>query len=283
MARKTTTTASNGQAQAATTETLNDNIRDHGGRPLRTEEALVEHDNELKKGTKQTKSDRIAIAPLKQAIVTVPIVGQTPLKVLRFSAKKRGEVQSKQEAGDQAKTKTRRQAKDFAAEYEEAKYRCTQLIDGDKITWLGINASGVRNGCIETCRMAGFAMTRAKMAIFCIQDGYDDLDRTSLCRVYGDEEMSVDPVRNASGVIDLRPRVMFSEWRINVRLRFDEDQFSVSDVINLMIRVGQQNGLGEGRPNGTNGAGTGNGLFLCDTSKITLERMSMSPLVFTEE
>lgn len=234
-------------------------------------------------GAKQ--KEQLTIAPLRQAIMTIPIIGQSPLKVLRFSKKKQDQVKETQAQGEQAKTKRKREAKDFEREYEDAKYRCTQKDEkkrgpGRSVTWLGLNATGIRNGCIETCRMAGFVMTKARMSVFCIEDGYDDLDATPLVRIHGEPEMSVDPVRNANGSIDLRPRVMFRDWRMTVRIRFDEDQFSPSDIINLMIRVGQQNGLGEGRPNGTNGNGTGNGLFLVDVDDCKLERLPSKPIVF---
>ena len=231
---------------------------------------------------KKSAKEQLAITPLRQAIMHIPIVGQSPLKVLRFSRKKQDQVAATQAAGEQAKTKRKREAKNFEQEYEDAKYRCTVKEGKKQVTWLGLNATGIRNGCIETCRMAGFVMTKAKMSIFCVEDGVDDLDATPLVRILGEPEMSVDPVRNANGSIDLRPRCMFRRWRILVRLRFDLDQFSPSDVLNLMIRVGQQNGLGEGRPNGTNGNGCGNGLFLVDSNHCKLEHMSSDPMVFEE-
>ena len=231
-------------------------------------------------GTAAPKKEELRINPLRQAIMTIPVVGETPLKILRFSRKKQDQVAAAQAAGDQAKSKRNRAPKDFKQDFEDAKYLCTQKIDKKAVTWLGLNATGIRNGCIETCRVAGFVMTKMKMSVFCIADGYDDLDKTPLVRIYGEPTMSVDPVRNANGVIDLRARVMFEEWRLIVRLRFDEDQFSPSDLLNLMIRVGQQNGLGEGRPNSTNGNGTGNGLFLVSADECKLERLSTKPVVF---
>ena len=229
------------------------------------------------------EQEGVVIEPLRQAILTVPIVGTAPLKILRFSKKTQEQVRQTQEAGSQAKSKKKRDPKNFEQAYEEAKYLCTQKEGKKSVTWLGLNASGIRNGCIETCRMAGYAMTKAKMSIFAVEDGLDDLDSTPLVRIHGEPEMSVDPVRNASGVIDLRPRVMFKEWRMNIRIRFDESQFSPSDILNLLIRVGQQNGLGEGRPNGTNGNGTGNGLFLVNIDDCTLERLPVAPAVFKDD
>ena len=216
------------------------------------------------------------ITPLRQAVLTVPIVGTTPLKILRFSQKKQDQIAESQKAGSQAKSKKKFNPKDFNQDYEDAKYICNTAGED----WLGLNATGIRNACIETCRVAGFVMTKAKMSIFCIADGYDILDNTPLVRIYGTPEPTIDPVRNASGVIDLRARVMFKEWRMYPRIRFDEDQFSYSDIINLMIRVGQQNGLGEGRPNSSNGNGTGNGIFTLDMEdkQFNLQRLDSNPL-----
>ncbi len=232
--------------------------------------------------TSKSSKEEIRIAPLREAILTIPIIGETPLKILRFSRKKQDQVASTQAQGEQAKTKRKRAPKDFEQEYLDARYLCTQTEKGKPVTWLGLNASGVRNGAIETCRMCGFVMTKAKMSITCVEDGRDDLDGTPLVRIHGEPKMSIDPVRNASGVIDLRPRVCFDKWKCFVRVRFDEDQFSPSDVLNLLIRVGRQNGLGEGRMNSTNGNGCGNGVFLVDVDSCSLERLSIKPAVFAE-
>ena len=226
---------------------------------------------------RKEKAEMLKIAPLRQAILTVPIIGETPLKILRFSKKQQDTIMATQQAGSQATTKKKREPKDFERNYEEAKY----IGKTGKEQWLGINASGLRVACVETCRVAGFVMTKAKMSIFCMNDGIDIIDHsTPLVRVYGEPQMVIDPVRNDNGSVDLRARVMFEEWKINVRLRFDEDQFSPSDVLNLLIRVGQQNGLGEGRMNSKNGCGTGNGVFVVNVDGCSLERLSNKPAIF---
>lgn len=224
--------------------------------------------------------EQLVISPLKQAVILIPIVGESPLKILRFSGKTKAGIAETQSQGDQAKTKKKRAPKDFHQNYLDAMYRCTEKIDGKKVTWHGLNASGVRNGMIECCRVAGFVMTQAKMTVFCLADGYDDDDATQLVRIEGTPEMSIDPVRNASGVIDLRARAMFRDWRMNLRIRFDEGRFSPADVVNLCIRLGQQNGLGEGRPNGTMGFGTGNGLFVIDMDNVKILSRTDAPPIF---
>ena len=68
-------------------------------------------------------------------------------------------------------------------------------------------------------------------------------------------------VRNATGVCDIRIRPMWDEWNAVVRIRFDADIFSLTDVTNLLMRVGEQVGLCEGRPDSKQSAGMGWGLF----------------------
>jgi len=56
-------------------------------------------------------------------------------------------------------------------------------------------------------------------------------------------------------------RAAYYDWQAIVRIRWDLDQFTVEDVSNLLMRVGQQVGIGEGRPDSPNSAGMGWGLF----------------------
>ena len=50
-------------------------------------------------------------------------------------------------------------------------------------------------------------------------------------------------------------------WSATVRVKFDADMFSLSDVINLFMRAGQQVGIGEGRPDSKKSHGMGWGTF----------------------
>ena len=53
-----------------------------------------------------------------------------------------------------------------------------------------------------------------------------------------------------------------------VRIRYDADMFAQEDIYNLMMRVGQQVGIGEGRPDSKNSAGMGWGLFDLDAEVV---------------
>lgn len=174
-----------------------------------------------------------------------------------FSAKARNKIHETQAAGTVARGKKIRPCKDFKALFEDAKHVST---DG----WDGFSASAIRNAMISACRLVGFKMTLAKLSVFVEADGYDRIDKiTPLIRITkGVAEYSEMPARNDDGSIDLRARPMYSPgWEAEVLIRWDADQFSVEDVANLLDRVGNQVGIGEGRPDSKNSAGMGWGTF----------------------
>jgi hypothetical protein len=56
-------------------------------------------------------------------------------------------------------------------------------------------------------------------------------------------------------------RAKFWPWSADVNISYDSDQFTSTDVANLLQRVGQQVGIGEGRPDSKMSAGMGWGTF----------------------
>jgi len=204
--------------------------------------------------------ETVKITPLRMAQAEFHIEGTTPLMVCKFSAKAQLKMEATQEAGSAAKSKKNREPRNFAADAEAVRHI---FIDGAGEECDGIAAAAFRNASIDACRAAGFVMTKAKLGIFCQADGYDREDGTPLVRIISDvpHEMSKMAVRNANASMDIRARPMWREWRMVVRLNFDRDIFSLDDVTNLLARVGQQVGIGEGRPFGSNGFGMGFGLF----------------------
>jgi len=67
--------------------------------------------------------------------------------------------------------------------------------------------------------------------------------------------------RNANGSIDIRARPMWREWEATLQVQYDADQFTLTDVANLINRVGLQVGIGEGRHDSKESAGLGWGTF----------------------
>ena len=54
---------------------------------------------------------------------------------------------------------------------------------------------------------------------------------------------------------------MWRKWSVKLHVKFDEDQFSLADISNLLARAGIQCGIGEGRPNSRMSTGIGFGTF----------------------
>lgn len=200
------------------------------------------------------KAEVVKIVPLRQKTIKVKIVGASPYMQARFSEKAKAKMMATQQAGSQARGKKVRDARNYDDDYLAAMYKM-------KGNHYGIPASAFRNACISACKLVGFHMTKAKLAVFVDADGFDEADGTPLVKIAGKPEQDIRPARNANGSCDLRVRALWREWSAIVTLRFDEDQFSASDVINLLIRVGAQVGVGEGRPDSRESNGLGFGLF----------------------
>lgn len=197
----------------------------------------------------------VTITAPDMRVIELSIEGSSPLVINKFSAKAKEMMMATQMAGSTAKSKKNREAKDFEDLFHGARHISQE-------GWDGIHAASFRNAAISACRAAGFVMTKAKLAIFVEPDGFDADDLTPLVRITkGEPQMVVSPCRNASGVIDLRPRPTYMPWAANLRIRYDAGILSAEDVANLIHRVGLQVGIGEGRPDSKQSAGIGNGLF----------------------
>lgn len=204
--------------------------------------------------------DVVTISPPKFERIGLRLVGTAPYMQARFSAKAMQAMKSKMEAGPTARKGGRKDARDF-----DDDFRAAQHIAADG--WNGVPAAALRNACIDVCRMVGFKMTHARMSIFVEADGFDKVDGTPLVRLAAREPERVDmATRNATGVADIRVRPMWREWALNVVIRFDADQFTTSDVVNLISRAGEQVGIGEGRPFSKSSNGLGFGTFTVETA-----------------
>ena len=185
------------------------------------------------------------------------IIGTAPYVQLRFSEKAMRMMQEKMEAGGTAKSKKQRAARDFDDDFKQA-------LNVSEEGWHGIHAPAFRNAMVDDCRLVNFKMTLAKLSIFVTHDGLDAVDSAPLIRIEGTPVKMVSSVRNATGVADLRVRAKFFPWSAVLNVQYDADQFTVTDVANLLARVGMQVGIGEGRPNSKASCGMGFGTFIVE-------------------
>jgi hypothetical protein len=203
----------------------------------------------------------VTIKPPNFGIAVIHVRGVSPLVIHRFSSKTKEQMKQKMETGKAAGSKKNREARSTDDLYAEARYR-------NVAGWDGFNASAVRAAMISACRLVGFKMTLAKLSVFVEPDGVDSTEpQIPLIRIYGDPVKQEDMARVETGQPYVTVRAAYHDWRAQIRIRFDADQFTLQDVTNLVARVGMQVGLGEGRPDSKNSAGMGWGLFAIDNTQ----------------
>lgn len=199
-------------------------------------------------------SNLVSISAPKIQTASFTLVGTSPLVQARFSAKAKQAMMAKMEAGSTSKGKKIREARDFDQDCKDAMH---VGVDGRP----GVPAGAFRNAMISACRLVGFKMTLAKLSVFVEADTFDAVDGVPLVHINGDWERLDMNTRNATGVIDIRVRPMWRQWSMNLRVKYDEDQFTLTDVSNLLLRAGVQVGIGEGRHDSKSSTGLGFGCF----------------------
>ncbi len=209
---------------------------------------------EREQGASTVKTECV-IAPARLQSSIIKIRGTAPLVMNAFSAKAREMMRAKQIAGMAGSKKKHKEPKDFERLYEEAIHRS---VDG----WAGIPDTAFRAAMVSACRLVGFKMTIAKLSIQIIADGFDDSGGGLVKITKGTPRPVEHPVRNATGVADLRVRPMWDPgWEAELHVCWDADQFTGDDVVNLLERAGKQVGICEGRPDSKQSTGMGWGLF----------------------
>lgn len=210
--------------------------------------------------------DKPEVDGVKEATVTISppdirtaefmIRGTAPLVVNAFSEKAQAQMRAKQEAGSTANSKRKRPARDFDADLKRALHISTA-------GWEGIVATAFKHALVSACRTVGFKMTLAKLGLFVEPEGFDSKNGLPLIRIVSDKgyETSVMHAPNTGGTFDLRVRPMWREWRMKIRISYDADMFTLSDVANLLMRAGRQVGVGEGRPDSKRSVGQSWGTF----------------------
>jgi hypothetical protein len=202
----------------------------------------------------EVSGETIHIPAPKFETASFRITGCAPLMQARFSEKTKHMMREQMAAGQTAKRGKTRTPRKFEDDFTAAQYISTD-------DWNGIHAGAFRMALISACRLANFKMTLAKLTLFIEADGFDKYDGTPLVRIHGTPVKDERAVRNATGVVDIRARPRWDKWHCILRIRWDADQFNLTDVSNLLQRVGLQVGVGEGRPDSKASAGLGFGLF----------------------
>lgn len=212
------------------------------------------------------KEELLRIATPNIQLGELWIKGTAPLVLHKFSHKAIEMIKAKQQAGSVAAKGTKRSAKDFKAAFMGARHLS---LEG----WDGIPAAAFRCACISACRLVGFKMSLAKLSLFVECDGFDATEGTPLIQIIGPEPRQLESMVRIGGIaktVDIAVRPQWLEWGARLRIKYDADQFSANDVVNLIARAGAQVGVGEGRPDSTSSAGMGWGTFEISDEKTVM-------------
>lgn len=205
--------------------------------------------------TKKKEAVTVSITAPKMQQAIFEIEGNAPLIVHRFSKKVKDGLRDNQEAGKTAASRKKRDPKDSDETFNESRYISPE-------GWDGFNAGSIRAAMISACRLVNFKMTLAKLSIFVVQDGWDATEpQVPLIRIYGDAKRQDDVARVDNNNPYITIRAAYYKWSAKVRIRWDADQFTITDIYNLLYRVGLQVGIGEGRPDSKKSVGMGWGTF----------------------
>lgn len=197
----------------------------------------------------------LTISPPNFQSAKLQIVGTAPLVMNKMSSANRQKMMDDMMAGSRTRKGTKREPKNFDAVFKGAMH-----ISEDG--WHGIPASALRTAMVDACRLVGFKMTVAKLSVFVEADGIDIDDGQPLVKLTVGTPVRKDmAVKLANGSTDILARPFYHPWAAEPTLRWDADQFSAADVVNLLARVGGQVGIGAGRPGSKNSTGMGWGTF----------------------
>lgn len=208
-----------------------------------------------------SKADQVAVVHAPNIVrMTISITGTAPLVQCKFSHKAREKMMADMSTPKAAKkARTEREPRDYDRDFIQAQHISTA-------GWVGIPCPAFRAAMIDACRTVGLVMTRAKMAVFVLPDGFDRDEGTPLVKIEASPpEKTESLVRNDNGSADIRIRPMWREWGANVTVEFDADMITAESVVNLLERAGRQVGVGEGRPFSKNSVGQGWGTFTVRT------------------
>jgi hypothetical protein len=208
----------------------------------------------------EVKKIAVSINPPKLATIPFRVVGTSPYVQHRFGPKVARMMRDKQEKGrTNVRGKRNLDPKDFKGLFEDAQYRSTE-------GWNGLPATSFRAAMIGACRLINLTMEMGKRIFWIEADGYDPHEMIPLIRfskvAKGNPRMFEQALPNTNGGHDIRVRPMWEPgWEAIVRITFDQDLYSATDIGNLLLRAGLQCGIGEGRNASKKCAGCGWGAF----------------------
>lgn len=193
----------------------------------------------------------IALPEMHIKTVSFRLESLSPLMVLRFSEKAKNTMLAKQTG----EAKAGREKKDPLALFKESYYS-----DKDGFLMPSVCFKAAAVACANDIEQKQTEMRRA----FHVRNEFVRIDAPPITSPISEWDskhakelvwehqhgcsMRCDPVRNATGVADLRFRSFFPTWSVTLEIDFNEAIISLEQLMMLYNVAGFGNGVGEWRP-----------------------------------
>lgn len=133
-----------------------------------------------------------------------------------------------------------RPVRDIKKEYEDGIYR----MPGSK-TVHGLPASGFKHAMTRVAKgIDGFTMADFKCMVFVMSDAGGLVKMKHTKPTMSEKIVRIGPQK----IPQLRYRPEYKEWSVDLKIRYDADQITCQEVLNLISRAGLSIGWGELRP-----------------------------------
>lgn len=179
---------------------------------------------------KQANAISIVIPQIISARINLTVEGITPLIAHKFSDKARKMMAEKQ----QGKAVAKKAPKDPEADFNAARHRIDKKTDGFPAVAFKAAALQATSFC------EGVNKVEASGAF------HIDCDLVPL--EYEELVMREDPVRNATGVADLRYRPEYKGWKATLPISYNANVITPEQIVHLFNLAGFSVGIGEMRP-----------------------------------
>lgn len=174
--------------------------------------------------------------------IEIPIVGDSPLIVHKFSEKAKKQMLDKQ----MKKASAGKEAKDPWRDFVESMY----WLDGmpekpteEDVTKgrFGFPAVGFKAAAVTACTSIGSITKVAARQAFHVEGEFIEIKGAP-------PAMREDIARVGMGTADLRYRGEFNPWRATLTVKYNANLMSAEQVVNLFETAGFAVGVGEWRP-----------------------------------
>lgn len=189
--------------------------------------------------SKVTVAKQVKLKPISKKIVSVRLVGISPLVQHKWSEKARKMIRDKQQEGKKTKDRELRNPE------QEGRDAMHMTEDGKP----GVPAAAIKAAIINAAHKdLGCEKTLVRKALFVLPMGRDVVIPLAGNGKPLEVEIVEDTVRVGQGIADLRYRPYITNWSLTIEVEINEELLQMQDVLFLLERAGFGVGLLERRP-----------------------------------